>query len=263
MAVRIQTRPEPSWELKVPEYFNFATDVIDRWAETQPDALGLWCVNAALGAEQKFTFQQLSRLSAQAANVFRSAGVRRGDRALIMMPRVPQWWIAMLGLIRLGAVPVPGTLQLTPRDVAYRIQAAKITAVIANADGVAKLDGFDGMRLAVGEAPSGWGDFDAQLRVADTRLQAEPTRSDDPGIIYFTSATAGDPKMVLHTQASYGLGHRLTGELWLDCKPGEVHWNISTLAGARPRGRVFMGRGRWAPACSHWMSGASLIPHRR
>ena len=170
MAVRIQTRPEPSWELKGPEYFNFAADVIDRWAKTQPDVTGLWCVNAATAAEQKFTFRELSRLSVQAANVFRSAGVRRGDRVLIMLPRVPQWWIAMLGLIRLGAVPVPGTLLLTARDVAYRIQAAKISAVIATTDGVAKLDGFDGVRLAVGEAPACWIDFDAKLRAADTRF---------------------------------------------------------------------------------------------
>ena len=250
MAVRIQTRPEPSWELKGPEYFNFAADVIDRWAKTQPDVTGLWCVNAATAAEQKFTFRELSRLSVQAANVFRSAGVRRGDRVLIMLPRVPQWWIAMLGLIRLGAVPVPGTLLLTPRDVAYRIQAAKISAVIATTDGVAKLDGFDGVRLAVGEAPAGWIDFDAKLRAADTRFQAEPTRSDDPGIIYFTSATAGDPKMVLHTQVSYGLGHRLTGGLWLDCKPGEVHWNISDLG---------WGKAAWSSFYGPWHMGACVF----
>ena len=189
VAVRNQTVSGPSWELKVPEYFNFAADVVDRWAKTQPDVMGLWCVNAATGTEQKFTFQQLSELSARAANVFRSAGIHRGDRVLIMLPRVPQWWIAMLGLIRQGAVPVPGTLLLTPRDVAYRIHAARVSAVIASTEGVAKLDGFDGVRLAVGEAPSGWIDFDVRLRVADTTFEAVPTRSDDPGIIYFTSAT--------------------------------------------------------------------------
>lgn len=239
-----------SWELKVPEYFNFATDVIDRWAKTQPDVPGLWCVNAATGAEQKFTFQQLSELSTRAANVFRSAGVRRGDRVLIMLPRVPQWWIAMLGLIRLGAVPVPGTLLLTPRDLAYRIQAARISAVMTNAEGVAKLDGFDGVRLAVGETPSGWIDFDARLRAADTTFKAVPTRSDDPGIIYFTSATAGEPKMVLHTQVSYGLGHRLTGGLWLDCRPGELHWNISDLG---------WGKAAWSSFYGPWQMGACVF----
>ena len=100
-------------------------------------------------------FSSSPALSSQAANVFRSAGVRRGDRVLIMLPRVPQWWIAMLGLIRLGAVPVPGTLLLTPRDVAYRIQAAQISAVIANPDGVAKVDGFDGRASGRGRSAAG------------------------------------------------------------------------------------------------------------
>jgi len=249
-ATRAKAVPASSWKLKVPEYFNFAVDVIDRWAETQPTVPALWCVNAATGTEQKFTFQQLSRLSAQAANVLRSAGVRRGDRMLIMLPRVPQWWIAMLGLIRLGAVPVPGTLLLTSRDVAYRIQAAKVTAMIASTDGVAKLDGFNGQRLAVGGAPAGWIDFDAQLRTADPAFQFEPTRSDDAGIIYFTSATTGEPKMVLHTQASYGLGHRLTGGLWLDCRPGELHWNISDLG---------WGKAAWSSFYGPWHMGACVF----
>ncbi len=249
-AARARAVPASSWELKVPEHFNFATDVMDRWAKVQPGTPGLWCVDAGSGAEQKFTFSQLSKLSAQSANVFLSAGVRHGDRVLIMLPRIPQWWIAMLGLIRLGAVPVPGTLLLTPRDVAYRIQAARISAVMAGAEGIAKLDGFDGVRLAVGETPSGWTNFDAQLRTADALFDAEPTRSDDPGIIYFTSATTGEPKMVLHTQASYGLGHRLTGGLWLDCKPGEVHWNISDLG---------WGKAAWSSFYGPWQMGACVF----
>jgi len=80
---------ELAWTLSVPEHFNFVTDVMDRWALETPDAPALWCVNAATGAEQKFTFRQLARFSARAANVFHSAGVRRGDRVLIMLPRVP------------------------------------------------------------------------------------------------------------------------------------------------------------------------------
>ena len=102
------------------------------------------------GAEQKFSFRQLAALSRQAANFFRASGVRRGDRVLVMLPRVPQWWIAMLGLIRLGAVPVPGTLLLTARDVAYRLGSARISAVITSPDGLAKVGGFEGMRLAGG-----------------------------------------------------------------------------------------------------------------
>jgi len=249
MSARSETGTS-AWELKVPKHFNFVTDVLDHWAKTRPDARGLWCVDAATGVEQKFTFRQLSILSAQAANAFQSAGVRRGDHVMVMLPRIPQWWLAMLGLVRLGAVPVPGTLMLTQRDVAYRLKAARVCAVITDPDGAAKMDGFDGVRLVVGEALPGWIDFDARLRAADTAFVAVPTCGDDPGIIYFTSATAGDPKMVLHTQTSYGLGHRLTGGLWLDCRPGEVHWNISDLG---------WGKAAWSSFYGPWHMGACVF----
>src|SRR5262249_28054296 len=154
---------------------------------------------------------------------------------------VPQWWVAMLGLIRLGAVPVPATLLLTARDVAYRLKTASVHAVITNRDGIPKVGDFDGIRMAVADSssgarrsspvawPEGWLDFDWGLAKAKARFGRVRTWHEEPGILYFTSATTGEAKMVLHTQASYGLGHRLTGELWLDLKPGELHWNISDL----------------------------------
>ena len=142
--------------LAAPLHFNFATDVIDRWAQERPESPALWCVNATTDAEQKYTFKQLATLSCQAADFLRSSGIRRGDRVLVMLPRVPEWWIGMLSLIRLGAVPVPGTLLLTARDVAYRLGSARISAVITNLDGVAKVGGFEGTRLLVGgERPGG------------------------------------------------------------------------------------------------------------
>jgi len=239
-----------SWRLVPPRHFNFATSVLDRWTQLQPDVTALWCVDAATGSERKFTFRQLSRLSAQAAQVLRTAGVRRGDNVLVMLPRVPQWWMVMLGLIRLGAVPVPATLLLTPRDVTYRLQAARIRAVITNEEGFARVEGFDGVRLAVGEAPPGWIDFDASLAAAEAEFSGERTGSGDPGILFFTSATTGEPKMVLHTQASGGLGHRLTGGLWLDCRPGEVHWNISDLGWAKAA---------WSSLYGPWQMGACIF----
>jgi acetyl-CoA synthetase/medium-chain acyl-CoA synthetase len=224
-----------------PKFFNFTTDIFDGWARTRPDGLALWCVDGVTGAERKFTFRELSQLSLQAANVLRAHGVRRGDRVLIMLPRVWQWWVAMLGLIRLGAVPVPATSQLTARDVAYRLEIARIRAVLTDADGMAKLDGFDGLRLAACPPAAGWVDFNLALAAAATDFSGERTRADDPGIIYFTSATTGEPKMVLHTQASYGLGHRMTGELWLDGHPGDVHWNLSDLGWAKAAWSSFFG----------------------
>lgn len=236
--------------LEAPVHFNFATDVLDGWAQNRPHAFALWCLDAATDTEQKFTFRELSRLSSQAAVLLQSCGVRRGDRVLVMLPRVPQWWIAMLGLIRMGAVPVPATLLLTTREVAYRLQTAQISAVITNEQGVAKVEGYDGVRLSVGQTPGGWISFDAGIRSASPDFRAEPTRADDPGVLYFTSATTGAPKMVLHTQASYGLGHRLTGGLWLDLKPEDVHWNISDLG---------WGKAAWSSFFGPWQMGACVF----
>ena len=236
--------------IKAPLHFNFATDVIDRWAHERPDAAALWCVNASIGAERRFSFRELAALSCQAASLLRSSGVRRGDRVLIMLPRVQQWWIGMLGLIRLGAVPVPGTLLLTARDVAYRLGSARISAVITDHEGVAKVGGFEGTRLLVGGERPGWIDFDRGVRQVDAGFRGERTRSDDPGIIYFTSATTGNPKMVLHTQASYGLGHRLTGQLWLDLRPEDVHWNLSDLG---------WGKAAWSSFYGPWQMGACVF----
>ena len=240
-------------EADVPRYFNFATDIVDRWAAERPRSLALWHVHAATRAEHKLTFPQIADLSRRAANFFQSCGINRGDHVLLMLPRVPQWWVTMLGLIRLGAVPVPATLLLTARDVAYRLKTAVIRAVITNAEGIPKVGDFDGIRVGVADTasradgsvsaswPRGWLDFDSSLAQAKARFGRVRTRGHEPGILYFTSATTGDAKMVLHTQASYGLGHRLTGELWLDLKPGEVHWNISDLGWAKAAWSSFFG----------------------
>jgi acyl-coenzyme A synthetase/AMP-(fatty) acid ligase len=252
--------------LCAPSYFNFATNVLDHWARLRPEAPALWYVHAGTRAEQRFTFRQMATLSRQAANFFRACGVKRGDRVLVMLPRVPEWWLSMLGLIRLGAVPVPATLLLTQREVAYRLTEAQVSAIITNESGVLKVGEFDGLRFFVNSpsaltqyaarstssccAPPGWYDFDQGVRNAHRRFRHERTRSDEPGILYFTSATTGDPKMVLHTQASYGLGHRLTGQYWLDLKPNDLHWNISDLG---------WGKAAWSSFYGPWQMGACVF----
>ncbi len=245
--------------LRAPPYFNFATDVIDAWAQVRGEAPALWHFNPVTGKQQKFSFGEMSMLSQKAAGLLQSCGVRKGDRVLIMLPRVPQWWITMLGLIRLGALPVPATLLLTEREVTYRLETARVTAVITNAEGSVKLDGFDGLRIfvtthtrqnSVSTAPVGWTDFESGLKNAPTSFVGQKTRSEDPGVLYFTSATTGEPKMVLHTQASYGLGHRITGQYWLDLKPGDVHWNISDLG---------WGKAAWSSLYGPWQMGACVF----
>ena len=239
------------WEsLRSSEHFNFATDIFDRWAARRPEAPALCCVHAGTWDEHRFNFRQMAVLSRRAAHYLAEAGVRRGDRVLVMLPRTSPWWIAMLGLIRLGAVPVPATLLLTERDVAYRLTTASITAVITNAEGVPKTGSFAGRKFLAGGERPGWLDFDRGVGQGDPAFRSEPTRADDPGMLFFTSATTGDPKMVLHTQASYGLGHRLTGQLWLDLKSDDLHWNLSDLGWAKAA---------WSSLYGPWHMGACVF----
>jgi acetyl-CoA synthetase/medium-chain acyl-CoA synthetase len=226
---------------QTPHYFNFATDVIDYWAQQRPDAPALWCVNAVTGGEQKLSFGQIAALSCQAAGFLRKAGVGPGDRVLLMLPRVPEWWVALLGTIRLGAIAVPATLLLQQREVVFRLACAQIHAVITNPDGAAKLDGFDGIRIMTGGAQPGWQDLGHGVAEAKPEFSGERTRSDDPSLLYFTSATTGEPKMVLHTHASYGMGHHLTGKFWFDTQSSDVHWNISDLGWAKAAWSSFFG----------------------
>ena len=222
-------------------HFNFARDVVEGWAHRTPDAPALWWVGEAGRSEVWLTFAQLAKQSRRAASFLNAQGIRRGDRVLVILPRIPQWWVAMLGLIRLGAIPIPGTPLLTARDIAYRVKAAGISAVLTDSSGAQKMSEFAGVRIAVGADCRDWIDFDTGLAAASSDFDLGPTLADDPGIIYFTSGTTGPPKMVLHTQASYGMGHRVTGELWLDLHPGDIHWNLSDTGWAKAAWSSFFG----------------------
>jgi acetyl-CoA synthetase/medium-chain acyl-CoA synthetase len=222
--------------------FNFAHDIMERWGELRPHDPALWCV-AEDGHERRCTFAELADQLRRAAHHFHQAGLRRGDRVLVMLPRVPMWWIGMLGLIRLGAVPIPGTTLLTDRDIAYRIKTADIKGVLTDADGIGKLGSFAGIALEAGEV-------EKALPRVTADFHPEPTRAADPGLIFFTSGTTGPPKMVLHTQESYGQGHRLTGEWWLNCQPNDVHWNLADTGWAKAA---------WSSLFGPWHMGACVF----
>jgi acyl-coenzyme A synthetase/AMP-(fatty) acid ligase len=231
-------------------HFNFARDVVDDWSHRRPDALAFWWVDESGEHELKLTFRELSQRFHQAASFFHQQGIRRGDRVLVMLPRIPQWWIAMLGLIRLGAVPMPGTPLLTAKDIQYRVQTAEASAILTDAAGADRADDFSGIRIVAGGKHAGWISFDEGIEKADADFNPEPTLADDPGILYFTSGTTGFPKMVLHTQSSYGMGHRITGELWLDLKPTDVHWNLCDTGWAKAA---------WSSLFGPWHMGACVF----
>jgi acetyl-CoA synthetase/medium-chain acyl-CoA synthetase len=236
--------------MQPPTYYNFARDVMERWASARPEALALWCVDDTGSVEHKLSFQQLAESFRRAAGFFHTLGIRRGDRVLVTLPRIPQWWIAMLGLTRIGAVPIPGTPLLTSKDIRYRVEAASASAIITDNEGADKVEDFQGTRLLVGSDQPGWTNFDAGVKDTTPDYDCEPTRSDDPGIIYFTSGTTGPPKMVLHTQASYALGHRLTGELWLDARTDDVHWCLTDTGWAKAA---------WSSLFGPWQMGACVF----
>src|SRR5258708_3987375 len=149
-------------------HFNFARDVVEHWAKERPDAQALWCVRETDSTEQRLTFLELSRQLRRAASFFDQIGLSRGDRVLIIAPRVPQWWIAMLGLIRLGVVPIPGTPFLTARDIKYRLEASEATALITDEEGAAKAEGLQlTQRICIDGERRGSTSFDAGLRQAD------------------------------------------------------------------------------------------------
>lgn len=233
-----------------PEYFNFAVDVFDRWAVQTPAATALWWVSGDRKEERRFSFEELSERSGRAALAFHGSGIRAGDPVMVMLPRIPEWWIAMLGLIRMGAVPVPCTPQLTSHDLNYRLEAGNIRAVVTDGDGVSKLPDFAGIGWMTDSAVPGWNGLRDVLELAVPRWSPPATLAASPGIIYFTSATTGSPKMVLHTQASYGLGHEVTGRLWLDLSPSDVHWNTADLGWAKAA---------WSSFYGPWHRGACLF----
>jgi acyl-coenzyme A synthetase/AMP-(fatty) acid ligase len=190
--------------------------------------------------------------------------VAKGDRVFVMLPRIPDWYDVVLGCIKLGAVPMPATTLLTPRDIAYRVNSAEASVVVVDAEDATKVDqvaadcpslatrvflaggGYGGLPdEASGQAGGGWLSWaDGLAAAGEGPPEAEPTRSDDPMLLYFTSGTVAYPKMVLHTQASAGIGHQLTARFWQDLKPTDLHWTVSDFGWAKAAwGKLF---GQWA-----------------
>ncbi len=244
-----------NFRLEVPEHFNFAADVVDRWAE-DPARKALHWVNDGLDEEIVFTYTQMRDLSFQAMRLLKRLGLKKGDRVCLLSPRIPQWWILMTAMIRSGIVPIPGTTQLTSKDIHYRVTTSEAKAIIADSDNAAKVDAIRGQcptldtKLVIGGPHGCWEIFDEEIKKESSAPLPSDTKSDDPCLIYFTSGTTGYPKMVLHTQVSYPLAHRITGEFWLDLKPSDLHWNLSDNGWAKAA---------WSSLFAPWNMGSCIF----
>ena len=211
-----------SFSIDVPEYYNFSCDVIDAWARQDRNKLAMIWTNQQ-GEEMKYTFRDLARRSNQVANMLIKYGPAKGERVLIMLPRVPEWWFFVLGMIKMGVVYCPAPTMLTEQDLKYRINAADIKMVITNAENAHKVDAiFDECpslvsKFIVDDEREGWISYPVELAYPApvssklVHFHGLPrTKASDPMLIFFTSGTTGEPKMVLH-EHSYALGHIVTG----------------------------------------------------
>jgi acyl-coenzyme A synthetase/AMP-(fatty) acid ligase len=228
-----------SYRVQVPERFNAVHALVDGWAHEAPDDPAVLSLDGAGEVIALDTAADLARASRRTARALIERGVAAGDHVFVMLPRCPEWYAALLGCMRIGAIPMPGPNLLTPKDIAYRVQSAHAVAAITDPAGAAKVDEAAPqitLRWCVGEGekpPSGWVDFaDALRRAGDGDTPQDPTSRDDPLLLYFTSGTVSYPKMVQHAH-SYALGHVATARFWHDLRPGDLHWTVSDTGWAK------------------------------
>lgn len=222
-------RFEPVYE----ENFNFAYDVMDVLAQEEPDRRAmLWCNDK--GEEHTFTFADFARYSNQAANFFVSQGIGRGDRVVLVLKRHYEFWFALLGLHKVGAVGIPANNLLTKKDFVYRFNAAKVKAILCTTDG----ETLDHAEAAMPESPtvkvkisvhgsrSGWLNFTEELQKQPETFERAQTAATDPMLLYFTSGTTGMPKMVWHDY-TYPIAHIVTAKYWHNVIPDGLHLTLS------------------------------------
>ena len=233
------------------EKFNFAFDLVDELAAKQPEKLAMLHVSRD-HEERRFTFKDMKKASNQCANYFKSLGIKRGDRVMLILKRHYQFWFAMLGLNKLGAVAIPAPNQLLEHDLEYRFNAAGVSAVLCTADG----DVAAQVELAAEKCPSvqhklmvngsrkGWRTFDEEYTLYSTHYNRteDAPGGDDLMLMFFTSGTTGYPKIAAHNY-KYALGHFHTARYWHNVDPDGLHFTISDTGWAKAMwGKLY---GQW------------------
>ena len=233
------------------EHFNFAFDLVDELADKEPDKLAMMHVSRD-HEERRFTFKDMKKASNQCANYFKSLGIKKGDRVMLILKRHYQFWFAMLGLNKLGAIAIPAPNQLLEHDLEYRFNAAGVSAVLCTADG----DVAAQVELAAEKCPTvkhklmvngsreGWRTFDEEYTLYSTHYNRtkDAPGGDDLMLMFFTSGTTGYPKIAAHNY-KYALGHFHTARYWHNVDPDGLHFTISDTGWAKAMwGKLY---GQW------------------
>lgn len=260
-----------NYKVIVPENFNFGFDIVDEWAKENPKNRALvWCNDQ--GEEKVFTYAEMSRLSNKAANYFKSIGLKKGSVAMLILGRRWEYWICATALIKLGVIFIPGSIQLTKKDLVYRANAADIEMMICMNDDFV----LSQVEEALPEAPTvkhigivngsreGWFGLEASIKACSDELERprgkDAIENTDIMQIYFTSGTTGMPKMVSHNYI-HPLGHIVTAKYWQKVEENQLHLSVSDSGWAK------FG---WGKIYGQWISGATVfaydmdkfIPHK-
>ena len=242
------------------ERFNFAFDIVDELARRKPNKLAMLHIDRNK-TERRFTFGDMSRLSSRAANYFKSLGIKKGDRVMLVLKRNYQFWISIVALHKLGAIAIPATDQLLEKDFVYRFDKADVSAIVCTAQSNAPAEA----ELALAKCPQvavriiasgereGWRSFDSEYEMFRSSFSRpeDAACGDDPMLMYFTSGTTGYPKIALHT-CTYPLGHFITAKYWHCVDPDGIHFTISDTG---------WGKAVWGKLYGQWLCEAAVFTY--
>ena len=247
-------------KINVPENFNFGYDVVDAWAAEQPDKNALLWTNDK-GESRQFSFADMKRYTDMTASYFQSLGIGRGDMVMLILKRRYEFWYSTIALHKLGATVIPATHLLTKKDIIYRCNAADIKMIVAAGEGIILQHIKDALPecptveklVSVGpEIPEGFEDFHAGIESAAPFVRPRHANTnDDISLMYFTSGTTGEPKMVAH-DFTYPLGHIVTGSFWHNLDENSLHLTIADTG---------WGKAVWGKYYGQWIMEACVFTY--
>jgi acyl-coenzyme A synthetase/AMP-(fatty) acid ligase len=245
------------WE--VPSHFNFGGDVVDSWAKDASRLALIWCDEQ--GRERRFTFAEISALSNRFANLLQELGIGRGDRVLVMLPRLPEWQIAMVGCLKLGAIPIPCIDMLASGDVAYRIEHSGARGAVTTAANVAKFNGpwTLAARVSVGAA-QGWTELEQGLAGCSDRFAPARLEADEPAIIFYTSGSTGKPKGVTHASRAL-FAWRVVATHWPALTSSDIMWCTADTGWSKAGTSILFGP--WSCGTAVLFYNGRFDPRRR